>query len=101
MSASGRPPPRASGAGRDRRGRAGTGGDWWGPVGTGGDRGGPGGAGYGWVVYLPPHRVRNQVKDFAQSGIYSGGAELLSTVSIHTEGSRNALTGLSRALFQA
>ena len=56
--------------------------------------------GYGWVVYLPPHRVRNQVEDFAQSGINSGGAELLSTVSIHTEGSRYALMGLSRALFQ-
>ena len=34
-----------------------------------------------------------EVKDFAQSGINSGGAELLSTVSIHTEGSRNARMG--------
>ena len=91
-----RPPPRASGAGRDRGGPAVTGGDRRGPGGPGG----AGGAGCGWVVYLPPHRVRNQVEDFAQSGINSGGAELLSTVSIHTEGSRHALMGLSRALFQ-
>ena len=92
-----------AGTGGDQRGPGGTGGDRRGPAGTGGDRGdrrGPGGAGYGWVVYLPPHRVRNQVEDFAQSGINSGGAELLSTVSIHTEGSRHALMGLSRALFQ-
>lgn len=56
--------------------------------------------GRGHVDVGRPQSPKPGVEDFAISGINSGGAELLSTVSTRTEGTRNVLMDLPRALFQ-